>query len=165
MDALLRKVLGAIAGVVICIAVWTIQDRLTGGGSDSMNSIPTEVWGGGGGVVTIEAQASQPGNISVTFASDDPNTDYLETWQEIPAGTTTFEIDVPANVSGEVWLRIDEPAVGATVHVAVKVDGRVVSESSDHLDAPLEAGYGFSVGIEMEDFARGRVAEAEAFFD
>jgi len=169
MEKLVRKLLGAIAGVAICVGIWTIQDRLTGGGSDSADSIPKEVWGGGAGIVTIEAEASEPGNISVTFANgapiDDPRYEYLETWQKIPAGKSSFDIDVPANVSGEVWVRVDKPNVGATIKVAVKVDGRVVSESSDHLDQPLEAGYGFAVGVEMEDYARGRVADEEGFFD
>ena len=53
MEFLVRKVLGAIAGVAICIAIWTIQDRLTGGGDNTIDSIPTVVWGGGAGVVTI----------------------------------------------------------------------------------------------------------------
>ena len=124
MEFLIRKVLGAIAGVAICIAIWTIQDRLTGGGDNTIKSIPTVVWGGGAGVVTIEAEASAPANISVSFVSNlDDDREYLETWQEIPAGKTTFDIDVPADVSGEVWVRIDEPEVGAKVKVTVRSKG------------------------------------------
>jgi hypothetical protein len=169
MDKLVRKVLGAIAGVAICVAIWTIQDKLTGGGNDVADSIPSEVWGGGGGVVTIEAEANQPAVLSASFennlAIDDPNHQYLETWQKIPAGKHTFDIDVPANVGGSVELRVDEASVGAKIKVAVLIDGRVVSESSDHLDQPLEAGYGFAAGMELEDYARGQVAEAGWFFD
>ncbi len=170
METFVRKVLGAIAGVLICIAIWTIQDKLTGGGSDTADSIPAEVWGGGGGVVTIEAEASEPANISVSFYSnlpiDDPRHESLETWQEIPAGTHTFEIDVPANVSGSVWVRIDEPSVGAKVKVVVRrADGEVVAEDWLRLDEPLQAGYGFAAGVEIEDYARGKAAEEEGFFD
>jgi hypothetical protein len=167
MEFLVRKVLGAIAGVAICIAIWTIQDRLTGGGDDTIDSIPTVVWGGGAGVVTIDAEASDPANISVSFASntDDPDREYLETWQAIPAGKTTFEIDVPADVSGEVWVRIDEPKVGAKVKVTVRSKDRIVAEDWLRLDEPLEAGYGFSAGVGIGDYAKGKVAEEEGFFD
>jgi len=170
MDTLVRKVLGAIAGVAICIAIWTIQDKLSAGGdADSADSIPTQVWGGGAGTVTIQAEVNQPAILTASFennlAIDDPNHEYLESWQKIPAGTHTFNIDVPANVGGSVELRVDEPTVGASIKIAVLIDGRVVSESSDHLDAPLEAGYGFAAGMELEDYAGGKVAEAGWFFD
>lgn len=170
MDRLIRKVLGAIAGVAICIAIWTIQDKLTGGGNDpASDSIPRVVWGGGAGVVTIEAESNQPAVLSASFANnlsvDDPKHQYMDTWQKIPAGKHTFDIDVPANVGGSVELRVDQPSVGAKIRVAVLIDGRVVSESSDHLDQPLEAGYGFAAGMELEDYAHGKVAEAGWFFD
>lgn len=167
MEFLIRKVLGAIAGVAICIAIWTIQDRLGGGGdNNTQNSIPTVVWGGGAGVVTIEAEASAPANISVSFVSNvDDEREYLETWQEIPAGTTSFDINVPADVSGEVWVRIDEPNVGAKVKVTVRSNGAVVAEDWMRLDEPLEAGYGFAAGVEIGDYAKGKPAEEEGFFD
>jgi len=167
MVFLIRKVLGAIAGVAICIAIWTIQDRLSGGGSETVDSIPAVVWGGGAGVVTIEAEASAPANISVSFASNLENDDhdYLETWQKIPAGKSTFDIDVPADVSGEVWVRIDEPSVGAKVKVVVRANGKVVAEDWMRLDEPLEAGYGFAAGVGIGDYAKGKVAEEEGFFD
>lgn len=163
METIVRKVLGAIAGVAICIAVWTIQDRLTGGGGgNSADSIPSEVWGGGAGTVTIEAEASEPAVISASFESnlpvDDESHEYLETWQKIPAGKHSFTIDVPANVSGSIELRVDEPSVGAKIKMAVLVDGRVVSETAEHLDKPLEPGWGFTAGVEVEDYARGKVA-------
>jgi hypothetical protein len=163
MEHLIRKLLGAFVGVVVCIAIWTIQGRLGGSGSETSDSIPAVVWGGGAGVVTIEAEASQPANISVSFASNspsaDPNHDYLETWQKIPAGKSTFDIDVPADVSGSVWVRIDEPNLGAKVKVVVRANGNVVAQDWMRLDQPLEAGYGFAAGVEIGDYARGQASE------
>lgn len=169
METLVRKVLGAIAGVAICIAVWTIQDRLTGGGgSESADSIPTEVWGGGGGTVAIDIEASEPAVVAVSFESDGPidgvDHDYLETWQKVPAGSHTFEIDVPAGVSGFAEVRIDEPSVGATLKIVVRADGKVVGEDFQRLEKPLEDGYGFFAQLEVEDYARGTMA-AGGFLD
>lgn len=162
LQTLVRKVLGAIAGVVICIAIWSIQDKLFGGGGDTAKAIPAEVWGGGGGVVTIEAEASEPAVVSVSF--EDDTHEFLETWQEIPAGKHSFDIDVPAGVSGSVWVRVDEPSVGAKVKLVIRANGEVIGEDAMTLEKPLEAGYGFAAGLEVEDYARGKLTE-EGFFD
>jgi hypothetical protein len=161
MDRLVKKLVGTLAGVAICIGMWTVQDRLFGGGDDVADSIPRQVWGGGAGQVTIEAEASQPAVLSASFETSPPVGDgeFLETWQKIPAGKHVFTIDVPADVSGLVELRIDEPSVGADIKLSVVQDGRVLTESSKHLDKPLEEGWGFAAGVEVEDYARGKVYE------
>ena len=159
METLLRKLVGAVTGVAICIGIWTVQDRLSGGGNDSADSIPRQVWGGGAGQVTIEAEASEPAVLSASFESTVPmdENDFLETWQRIPAGKHAFTIDVPANVSGVVELRIDDPIVGARIKLLVSQDGNVRGESEKQLDKPLDPGWGFAAGVEVEDYARGKV--------
>ncbi|HEU4928502.1 MAG TPA: hypothetical protein VFU38_01630 [Candidatus Krumholzibacteria bacterium] len=167
METLVRKVLGAIAGVVICIAIWSIQDKLFGGDSEVTDKIPTAVWGGGGGTVTIEAEASEPAVISASFeqnAFSDANHQYIEAWQKIPAGNHTFTIDVPAGVSGSVWVRVDEPTVGAKVKVVMRANGEYVGEDAMTLEKPLEPGYGFAAGLEVDDYSRGKLTE-EGFLD
>ncbi len=161
MDTLLKKVARAAIGVAICIGIWTIQGRLSGGGGGASDNIPRQVWGGGGGLVTIEAEANQPAVLSASFESTVPYDDreFMETWQKIPAGKHTFTIDVPANVSGSVELRIDDPDVGATIKLSMAQDGTVLGESSKQLDQPLEPGWGFAAGVEVEDYARGKVYE------
>ena len=166
MEKLLRKLLSTVGGVILCIAIWTIQDRIrsaVGGGSDSADSIPQEVWGGGGGVVTLEVEASEPAIVSATFETnkeiDDSGHDYLETSQEIEAGTHTFDIAVPTDISGSVFLRVDNPSIGAKIKMALLVDGKPVWEESARLDEPLEAGYGFATGITLDDYAAGRLSE------
>jgi hypothetical protein len=49
--------------------------------------------------------------------------------------------------------------VGATIKLAVKVDGKLVGEDFDRLEAPLEAGYGFAIGVDLDDYAAGKLAE------
>jgi hypothetical protein len=161
METLLRKLVGAVVGVVICIGIWTVKDRLFGGGDGASDNIPRQVWGGGAGMVTIEAEANQPAVISASFESNPAVGDgeFLETWQKIPAGKHVFTIDVPTNVSGLVELRIDEPTVGAEIKLSMVQEGRVLTESSKHLDKPLEPGWGFAAGVEVEDYARGKVDE------
>jgi hypothetical protein len=161
METLVKKVAGAVVGVAICIGIWTIQDRLSGGASNASDNIPRQVWGGGGGLVIIEAEANQPAVLAASFESTVPYDDreFLETWQKIPAGKHTFSIDVPANVSGSVELRIDDPGVGATIKLSMVQDGTVLSESSKQLDKPLQPGWGFAAGVEVEDYARGKIYE------
>ncbi len=162
-QTLVRKVLGAIAGVVICIAIWSIQDKLFGNDSETADKIPAQVWGGGGGTVVIEAEASEPAVISASFETnsmiDDVNHDYLEAWQKIDAGKHTFTIDVPANTSGSVWLRVDEPNVGAKVKLVMRANGEYVGEDAMTLEKPLEPGYGFAAGLEVDDYSRGKLTQ------
>ena len=160
---LVRKVLSAIAGVVICIALWSIQGKLFGNDSETADKIPAQVWGGGGGTVVIEAEASEPAVISASFETntmvDDVNHDYLEAWQKIDAGKHTFTIDVPANTSGSVWLRVDEPNVGAKVKLVMRANGEYVGEDAMTLEKPLEPGYGFAAGLEVDDYSRGKLTQ------
>ena len=166
-ENLVRKVLGAIAGVVICIAIWSIQDKLFGNDSQTADKIPAEVWGGGGGTVVIEAEASEPAVISASFEQggySDVNHQFIETWQKIDAGKHTFTIDVPAGVSGSVWLRVDEPKVGAKVKLVMRANDKYVGEDAMTLEKPLEPGYGFAAGLEVDDYSRGQLTE-EGFWD
>ncbi len=167
MDQFIRKVLGAVAGVAICIAVWSIQDRLTGGGDSSSDSIPAVVWGGGAGTITVEVEASEPAIFAASFESDRPiDSDHglIESWQKIPAGKSSFDIDVPAGVSGTIEVRIDEPSVGADLKIVLRANGKWIAEDAQHLDKPLDDGYGFFAQIEVADYARGSLAD-EGFFD
>jgi hypothetical protein len=168
MDAIIRKVIGAIGGVLICIAIWTIQGKLTGGDNDIMESIPRQVWGGGS-PVTLEVEASEEAYVSASFETNnismgDPGHEFLESWQKVPAGKHTFDIDVPANVSGSVWVRVDKPNLGAKVHLALRSNGKLVGEDEMTLDKPLEPGYGFSAGLDVDDYAKGKLTD-EGFFD
>ena len=100
------------------------------------------------------AASSEPAVVSASFETngfsvDDEDHDYLETWQKIPAGKHTFDIDVPANVSGSVGVRVDEPSVGAKVKIAVRANGELVGEDAMTLEKPLEAGYGFFAGLDV----------------
>jgi len=156
MEALLGKLVRTVVGVAICIGIWTVQDRIRGGGDSASDNIPRQVWGGGAGSVTIEAEANQPAVLSASFEEGD---DFMETWQKIPAGKHSFTIDVPADVSGSVELRIDDPEVGATIKLSMTQDGRLLGESFKRLDAPLEPGWGFASGIGVEDYAEGKVHE------
>ena len=94
METIVRKVIGAIGGVLICIAIWSIQDKLTGGGNDSMDSIPRQVWGGGS-PVTLEVEASEEAYVSASFETNgiqigDAGHEFLESWQKVPAGKHTL---------------------------------------------------------------------------
>ena len=89
----------------------------------------------------------------------DSDDESLETWQKVGAGTHAFNVSVPPDVSGSVWLGVEKPKVGATIKLAVKVDGKLVGEDFDRLEAPLEAGYGFAIGVDLDDYAAGKLAE------
>jgi hypothetical protein len=164
MQRLLKKGVMTILGLALVLGGWTIRDKFFGRASaESYSHIPARVWSGGGGQITIEAEASDPGKISASFETnlpiEDPNHRFLETWQKIDAGKHTFTVEVPPGVGGMVELDIDQPKVGAKARIAVLVDGRVAAEDTQILDAPLKPGWGFAAQVEMEDYATGKLGE------
>src|SRR5512139_2767731 len=118
-----RKIL--IATMVLSLAIaWVV---LKGRGGESADGgagggIPATVFGGGAATLTIEATTSEPARVTAVFEGDD----LLETHQDVPAGTHTFTVDVPANVGGVVEVGIENPPVGATVELVCRVNGEFV---------------------------------------
>jgi hypothetical protein len=158
-----RRILVAIIGVVIALGWLTLKDRMRGdGGDSSSNRIPAVVFGGGAATLTIEATTSEPAKVVAVFETNldmgDPKHKLLETRQMVEAGTHTFTIDVPADVSGIVEVGIEEPTVGATVDLVCRINGQFVQRDAQRLEAPLEEGWGFAAQIEFDDFAKGALA-------
>jgi hypothetical protein len=164
MKALMKKGLMAILGLVVVLGAWTVRGWFEGSASaQSASHIPAKVWDGGGGQVTIEVEASEPGTVSATFETnlqiDDPKHKFLESWERVSEGKHIFNVDVPANVGGTVEMSIEHPQLGATVHVVVRIGDRLVAEDSLTLDAPLQPGYGFTAQVVLDDYATGRLGE------
>jgi hypothetical protein len=164
MKALMKKGLMTILGVVVVLGAWTVRGWFEGSASaQSSFHIPDKVWDGGGGPITIEVEGSEQGTVSATFETnlpiDDPKHKLLESRERVSEGKHSFNIDVPPNVGGTVEMSIEEPHVGATVHVVVRIGDRLVAEDSSTLDAPLQPGYGFFAQVHLDDYATGRLGE------
>jgi hypothetical protein len=163
MKGLMKKSVMAILGVVLMLGWWSIRGWFEGSASAGSSHIPSKIWEGGGGPVTIEVESSEPGRVSASFEThlqpDDPNHKFLESWEKVDAGKHRFTIDIPPNVGGTVEMSVGSPQVGSTVHVSVRIGERLVAEDSSTLDAPLQPGYGFFAQVHLDDYATGKLGE------
>jgi len=143
------------AGVALLVAC------ASGDGGSANDRIPAVVFGGGAATLTIEVTTSAPAKVTAVFergSMDDPDHAMLETWQDVEAGSHTFTVDVPENVSGVAEVGIEQPPVGATVELVCRVNGEFIQRDSARLEEPLEKGYGFFAQIAFDDFATGELS-------
>jgi hypothetical protein len=160
MSRLLKRVLLSVLGMVITLVWWSIRP-----GHDnhsSVDHIPASVWDGGGGVLTIETDASCPAILRVSFYESEKEYGegrQLETWEKIPAGARTWTIQVPPGAGGTVELNAESPKVGDRLQYTLKVNGEVVDEQSESLDEELESGYAFAVQTEFDDYGKAQLSE------
>jgi hypothetical protein len=164
MQGLMKRAVMAVLGVAVVLGWWSLRGWFEGkAAAESYSHIPTQVWEGGGGKVTIVAESSEPGKVSASFETnnpvDDKNHKFLEAWEKIGAGRHTFTLDVPPNVGGTVEVDVEDPKVGSKVRVEVEVNGQVVAADSATLDAPLKPGYAFFAQVELDDYATGKQSE------
>ena len=160
MSRALKRGLIALLGMALTLAWWSIRP-----GRDKHSSaehIPSSVWDGGGGELTIETDASCAATLRVSFYERDKELGegrQLETWEKIPAGSRTWTIRVPPRAGGTVELEADSPPVGARLRYTLAVNGRVVDEQAESLDEKLQSGYAFFLQTEFDDYGTAQLSE------
>lgn len=156
MQNLVKRAIFAVLGVAVMLGYWTFFGGSKG--SSSTNKIPTKVWAGGAGTLTIEVETSTQSRFSISFWDESKpggEAKSLEAWEEIPAGSHSWTIDVPAKVGGTIDLGAVAPKVGDKLSWKIKVNGRTVDEQSQTLDEALKAGYAFGIQFHMDDYSSG----------
>jgi len=161
MSGLAKKVGGAILGLAVMLAWWT----LTGGGNGRApdSSIPAEVFGGGATQVTVEASANEPAEmITMLFEpADRPHEKGAQAVEKFGPGPKSWTIRMPPGTGGYLELRSPAPKVGSHIEWVVKVNGREVARESQTLEEPLKEGYGFALMYEVDDFAQSPSSDDE----
>ena len=159
MNSLIKGLLKTVLGLVIVLGWWTLRgDNVD---IDTASEIPTQVWEGGAGTLSIEVDTSTPARMSIDFGENDEDESArsLDTWQEIGAGHHSFSIDVPAGVGGYVDLDAVAPEVGDTLSWRISAGGNVVDEQAQTLDEPLEDGWAFGLQAYFDDYATGTLGD------
>jgi hypothetical protein len=158
---MVKSLAKTLAGLAIVLAWWTIRGPGESTG-ETADHIPTVVWDGGAGTLTIHAETSTPAQMRVSFSEHDENLESprsLETYEDVTAGSHAWTISVPANVGGYVELSATEPQPGATLRWTLEANGTKVDEQSDQLEKPLEPGYGFFLQTYFDDYGTGELGE------
>lgn len=168
LEGAMGKVVKAVIGVILFILILEFKDRIGAmfgfGPPPAMTSFPSRLWGGGGGRVTLEVEGTGNARAWASFYETKDGDDdgrSQEVFQVVEAGVRTWDIDVPAAVSGSfgaTWEG-DPPPPGSKLRVTLKVNGVVALEDARTLDAALPEGYSFGVQVEIGDWATGKPSE------
>ena len=155
MKALIRSVLG----LVLVLGWWTFTGNSIST-QKAQDKIPASVWGGGAGKVVIEAETTTAARMMVGFSRDrQEDEDNLETFEDVPAGTYRWTIDVPSGTGGYMELNAVAPKAGDRIKFRLISNGRTVYEDQDELVKPLEPGYAFFVQAYVDDYAKGELSD------
>jgi hypothetical protein len=160
---MLKSLIKTALGVVVVLAWWTLRDGIidTDTDTETVDEIPTRVWEGGAGTLSIEVDTTAPAQMRIDFGEDDKGMPIrsMDTWQDIGSGHHSFSIDVPAGVGGYVELGAVDPKPGDTLSWTISAGGNVVDEQSDTLERPLEEGYAFFIQAYFDEYATGTLGE------
>lgn len=149
---LLRAGLG-LAAIIAMLAWFTYGPKGNGGASE--NHIPAQV-GRGGQTLRIEAESSSPATMRVSFehlSKPVGQPQSLQSWENIPAGARSWRIDVPPGVGGYIELGADHPNPGDTLTMRVRMNGKLLDEQTDTLNAPLEPNAAFFLQDHFDDYS------------
>jgi len=149
-----KTIVRTVLGLALVLGWWTIAGNLVSA-NKAVPKIPASVFGGGA-KIAIEAETTTRARMMIGFsdASGDRN---LESYEDVPAGTYRWSIDVPRDLGGYVELNAVEPRAGDRLKIRVLSNGKTVFEDSDQLPQPLEPGYAFFLQAYFADYAKGEL--------
>jgi hypothetical protein len=144
----------SLLGTVIVLVWWTYHGHNPH--SESSNTIPATVWGGGGAKITVEAEASTAATISIDFnerGKSDGEPKMLQTWEKFAPGTKSWTVDAPAKVGGYIQLQADLPKPGDKLKWRVTINGEQVGQDEFTLEKPLQNNEAMFLQLHFEDYA------------
>jgi len=141
-----------LVGVVAALAWFAFGPK---GKSTAESHLPTKV-GRGGQTLQIDAQNSCPATMRVSFENlSKPigQRQLLLSSEKIPAGTSSWNIDVPPGVGGYIELGADHPNPGDKLTMRIRMNGRLLDEQTDTLNAALAPKTVFSLQDHFDDYS------------
>jgi hypothetical protein len=147
----LRTVL-PLVGILAAVAWFTFGPK---GKGAAQSHLPMKV-GRGGQTLQIDAENSSPATMRVSFESlSKPvgQRQLLQSSEKIPAGTSSWNIDVPPGVGGYIELGADRPNPGDKLTMRIRMNGRLLDEQTDTLNAPLQPKTVFFLQDHFDDYS------------
>lgn len=168
MGNLAKRAALSILGLAVVLGYWTIRDRFGGGSTSTPTSstIPSRVWEGGAGTVSIDVESSDPATLRAYFASmgksDAGKADReLQAWEKVNAGVHTWTIDVPARTTGTLEFEAVGPKPGSKLSWTIRAGDKQIAQQTETLEKPLQNNEAFFLQIEVDDFATGKLEGEE----
>lgn len=164
MNYLMKRAAFGVLGLVIVLAWWTLTGKHES--TPSMDKIPSKVWEGGAGHVTIEVDSSDPATLRADFEKADPSDpskphQRLQTWEKVAAGQHSWTIDVPSGTLGTLEFEAVGPKPGSKLSWTVHAGGKQIAQETQTMDKPLQANEAFFLQIEVADLATGKLEGEE----
>lgn len=140
------------AGSVVLALVWMSMGGGGGGEYEELDRVPSAVFGGGAGEMTVDVKVSEPARLDASFGKWDESDEWLEKWaqESLDAGQHLRVVDVGPDTYFYFEVAIDEPSPGASIEWTVYLDGAEIWRESERLDQSLEEGYAFFVQFEAD---------------
>ena len=158
-DWLKRKAIGLGLGI-LGLAAWLGYHSFIG--SDNQHSkelehIPTKVFAGGGGNLTLSIQMNKSGYLLAEFSRGDQEKEKVVAREDLKDGDHYYKIDLPPDLSyGYFELEINDATVGSQIAWSVELDGKEVTHDSQTLQEPLKQNEAFGLQLEFNDLAELR---------
>ncbi|HXK21812.1 MAG TPA: hypothetical protein VMS55_03950 [Myxococcota bacterium] len=149
-----------LVGLALVLAWWTLRGPRDDH-TETAHRIPTVVWDGGAGTLTIHAETTTPAQMRVGFHehSEDAKARTLETYEDVAPGSHSWTIDVPKEVGGYVELSATSPKPGDRLSWSLEAAGNTIDEQTETLEKPLQQGYGFFIQAYFDDYASGELGD------
>lgn len=157
----MKSLARTLIGLALVLGWWTLRGPGDSAG-ETADHIPSVVWDGGAGAMTIRTETTCPAQMRVSFSDHGEEVESprsLEAWENVPAGSHSWTIDVPGEVGGYVELSAESPQPGDRLTWSIEVGGATVDEQTETLEKALEPGYGFFLQSYFDDYATGTFGE------
>jgi hypothetical protein len=156
----MKRVAFGVVGMVLVLGWWTLTGKRDI--APSLDKIPSKVWEGGAGQVTVEAESSDPATMHAEFERpdiSDPSKRHqrLQSTEKVAAGQHTWTIDVPASTFAILEFEAIGPKTGSKLTWTVHAGGRQIAQESQTLDKPLQANEAFFLQVQATDLASGKL--------
>ncbi len=152
MNKLMLRAGLPLVAVVAALAWFTFASR---GKKAASSHLPAKV-GRGGQTLQIDAENSCPATMHVSFESLSKSSGQppsLQSSEKIPAGTSSWNIDVPPGVGGYIELDADRPNPGDSLTMRIRMNGRLLDEQTDKLNAPPDPKTAFLLRDHFDDYS------------
>jgi len=151
-SVLIRLGLAAL-GVAATLTWWTLHPGNSH--TQSSDQIPSKVWTGGH-TLAVEVESDAAATMRISFSQHDKpigEQQTLETYEKIPAGARSWTIDVPSQVGGYIEIQAENPNVGDRLSMRIRVDGKLIDEQIEKLDAALQPNTAFFLQDHFDDYS------------
>jgi hypothetical protein len=161
LGTLFKNAVSKLVFTALGVAIFIGYVSLTGGGGGDgyteVKELPPVVFDGGGGILELEINLNEPGELHASFSQYDEEGDQeagLHVRRELDAGSHHFRVDVADDTYGYFEASIPEPDVGAELEWTIKLDGQYLTREEMKLDEPLDPRYAFFVQLEFDQISQ-----------